>query len=268
MLGVLGPVKKPETVWQKQFDDNNANLVEMSRMDWDQIPDDYMKYCFHDMAYVVLQPDLFRHFFPACLRFWYETLMGNRSAAAGEAEFHYGLMQGNVLEKMLSENERQSVNDFFTDGMLDRIEAERGLVCNKAEQYIPGETYADGWIWRINSLGIVTPVIRQIWEEWWNLDNPGKAVCALSYASGLVYFNGENPIYGERTPAQASMKMTLITSIGHGGLTTWASYETLSRWNTSLRSRTMPRRPFLIAPKQNLQDRLQMTQKHDRMSLR
>ena len=114
MLGVLGPVKKPETVWQKKFDDNNANLVEMSRMDWDQIPDDYMKYCFHDMAYV-LQPDLFRHFFPACLRFWYETLMGNRSAAAGDAEFHYGLMQGNVLEKMLSENERQSVNDFFTD---------------------------------------------------------------------------------------------------------------------------------------------------------
>ena len=55
-------------------------------------------------------------------------------------------------------------------------------------------------IFRFNSLGIVAPVIRQIWEAWWTLDHPGKAVCAVMYASGLVYLKGENSIYGVWTP--------------------------------------------------------------------
>lgn len=59
---------------------------------------------------------------------------------------------------------------------------------------------ANAWIFRFNTLGIVAPVIEQIWEGWWALDHPGKAVCAVMYASGLVYLKGENPIYGVWTP--------------------------------------------------------------------
>ena len=96
-------------------------------MDWDRVPDDYLWYYFHDLAYVELQADLFPHLFPACLRYWYETLMRNEAPSLGDSDFHYSLMRGQILENMLSESERQSLYDFFRDGFLDRIEAERGF---------------------------------------------------------------------------------------------------------------------------------------------
>jgi hypothetical protein len=194
MVGVLGPAPKPQKVWEEQFDGSNDKLVELARMEWDRVPDEYLWYYFLDLAYVDLQPDLFRYVFPTCLKYWYETLMRNEGASFGDGDFQYALVQGQILEKMLSESERQSLYDFFRDGFLDRIEAERGFV------YRPNGKSANAWIFRFNSLGIVAPVIHQIWEDWWALDHPGKAVCAVMYASGLVYLKGENPIYGVWTP--------------------------------------------------------------------
>ena len=43
------------------------------------------------------------------------------------------------------------------------------------------------------------PVIQHIWDSWWTLDHPGKAVNAVMYASGFVYLPGENPIFGTWT---------------------------------------------------------------------
>jgi hypothetical protein len=199
--GVLGPAPKPEKVWEEQFDYNDDQLAKMAQMDWDRVPDDYLWNYFHDLAHVELQPDLFRHLFPACLYYWYETLMRNEAPSLGDSDFHYSLMHGQILEKMLSESERLVLYDFFRDGFLDRIEAERGFVYEQSrDPLISSGTSANAWIFRFNSLGIVAPVIRQIWEEWWTLDHPGKAVCAVMYASGLVYLKGENPIYGVWTP--------------------------------------------------------------------
>jgi len=120
--------------------------------------------------------------------------MRNEDASRGDSDFHYALMRGQIPEKMLSESKQRSLYDFFRDGFLDRIEAQRGFA------YQPSGKSANAWIFRFNSLGIVAPVIQQIWEAWWTLDHPGKAVCAVMYASGLVYLKGENPIYGVWTP--------------------------------------------------------------------
>jgi hypothetical protein len=196
-VNVLGQAPKPQAVWQKQFDYNDEALIEMAHMDWDRVPDDYMWYYFLDLAFVDLQPDLFRHLFPACLKYWFETLMRNESAAYGDSDFHYSLMQGRILDRMLTENERQRLYDLFRDGMLDRIEAERGFVCSESQDLIGTRAkYADAWIFRLNTLGIVAPVIQRIWEPWWRLDHSGKAVGAITYASGLVYLAEENPIFG------------------------------------------------------------------------
>jgi hypothetical protein len=201
ILKVLGPGPKPQNVWEKQFDGFDTELARLAQLDWDQVPDEDLWYYFLDLAYVDLQPDLFRHLFPACLKHWYETLMRNESAAQGDGDFHYALMRGQVLEKMLSENERQSVYDFFRDGFLDRLESERGFVYHQShDEMISSGSSANAWIFRLNSLGIVAPVIQPIWEAWWRLDHPGKAVCAVMYSSGLVYMRGENPIYGTWTP--------------------------------------------------------------------
>ena len=201
ILSILGPAPKPQHVWEKQFDYHDSELAELAQMDWDQIPDDYFWYYFHDLAYVDLQPDLFRHVFPACLKYWYETMMRNEGASRGDADFHYALMRGQIAEKMLSEPERRSFYNFLSDGFLDRVEAERGFVYHQSQdKFVASGLSANAWIFRFNSLGIVAPVVRQIWEDWWALDDPGKAVCAVMYASGLIYVRGENPIYGVWTP--------------------------------------------------------------------
>lgn len=109
MVGVPGATHKPQTVW-------------------DRVPDEYLWYYFLDLAYVDLQPDLFRHLFPACLKYWYDTLMRNEEAPYGDGDFHYALLRGQIPEKMLSDSELQSLWDFFRDGFPDRIEAERGFI--------------------------------------------------------------------------------------------------------------------------------------------
>lgn len=201
IVNVLGPAPKPKQVWEKQFDYFDKQLAEMAQMDWDRVPDGYLWYYFHDLAYSELQPDLFRHLFPACLKFWYDTLMRNEDASRGDSEFHNALMRGEILDQMLSEAEHRSLCEFFRDGFLDRVEAERGFVYEQSSDPMEASgRSANAWIYRFNSLGIVAPVIRQIWEEWWRLDHPGKAVCAVMYTSGLVYWKGENPIYGVWTP--------------------------------------------------------------------
>lgn len=197
-VNVLGPAPKPQHVWQKQFDHFDSKLVELAQMDWDHIPDEDLWYVHHDFAYMELQPDLFRHLFPACLKFWYETLMRDDSTETGDSEFHYGLIRGQILEKMLNEGERQSLYRLFCDGMLDRIEAESGFPCSQAqtqEHLIRRANCAGSWIWRFNTLGIVCPVIPEIWEPWWQIDHPGKAYSAVTYASGLIYGTEENPLF-------------------------------------------------------------------------
>ncbi|MBN9658440.1 MAG: hypothetical protein J0H49_09690 [Acidobacteria bacterium] len=185
MVNVLEPAPKPRSVWQEDFDYNDEVLLEMARIDWDQIGPQHLSYYFLDLAFVELQPDLLRHVFPACLKFWYETLLQDKAAASGQADFHFALVEGEVAERMLSAQERNALNAFLVDGLLDRIEATGSL------------HHSDpGWIARFNSLGFVAPVILQIWEDWWLLDSPGKALSAVQYASGLVYRQEENPLHG------------------------------------------------------------------------
>src|SRR5882724_7183269 len=43
--------------------------------------------------------------------------------------------------------------------------------------------------------------IDLLWEPWWNVETPGRAVCVLQYCSGLIYFEGENnPAFDPWTP--------------------------------------------------------------------
>lgn len=190
---IFGNPKPPEKVWEEQFDYCNKQLRKLARTDWRSIDYGDLWYYFHDMSYVELQPDLFRYLFPVCLNFWYDSLMRSTSAELGDAEFHYSLRQGNILEKMLTVSQRAAVFEFFHDGFIDRVEAERGFI------YTGQRTPAYSWLMRFNSIGLVAPIIERIWSTWWKLDHPGKAVSAIIYATGLVYLKGENPIFSEWT---------------------------------------------------------------------
>ena len=191
---IFGNPVAPARVWEEQFDGFNTELRRLARQDWHSITGYDLWYYLHDLAYVDLQPDLFSYLFPTCLNFWYESLMKNEAASQGDADFHYALHQGRILDRMLTPDQREAVFSFFCDGFIDRIEVERGFI------YDGTNTPACGWLHRFNSLGYIAPVIRPIWLSWWNMDHPGKAVSVATYASGLVYLQGENPIFGEWTP--------------------------------------------------------------------
>ena len=131
MREVLGPAPKPKIVWQKQFDGHNDTLEKLARTDWDEITSsDFWEY-FNDLAYQELQPDLFQHVFPACLKFWYMTLMQHESTDVGENDFHSALLSGDILHKLLTETERLRLQQFFIDGFLDRIDIERGVIYDR-----------------------------------------------------------------------------------------------------------------------------------------
>jgi hypothetical protein len=119
MTAVLGLAKKPNTVWQQPFDGRGDELRRMTLSDWDAIQRTDLWNYFHDLCYQTLQPDLFRHLFPACLKFWYETLLANESASIGDADLHRALITGDVAAKMLTEPEQQRLRAFLIDGMLD-----------------------------------------------------------------------------------------------------------------------------------------------------
>ncbi len=53
------------------------------------------------------------------------------------------------------------------------------------------------WLDTFNALGGIAPFIRSLWNQWWLLDTPGKAVCALQYAAHLIYPVEVNPLWPE-----------------------------------------------------------------------
>lgn len=186
---IFGYPPPPTHVTEQQFDDFNAQLAALSQKPWDTITPEDLWYYLHDLAYVELQPDLFAYLFPACLNFWYSSLGRSQGSAQGDAEFHYALLRGRILEKMVTPVQRDLIFTFFHDGFLDRLDQERGFIASSIE------APAYGWMRRFNSLGLVTPLIERIWTSWWSMQSCGQAVSALMYVSGLMYARGENPIF-------------------------------------------------------------------------
>ena len=196
----------PRIIHEQQFDYFQDALERLARTPYDKIDFNDLWYYHHDLAYVELQPDLFAYLFPVCLMDWHQTLMNNQPCSHGDSEFHYGLYRGQVIEKMVSLEQRQAIYDFFRDSFLMRLHAERGFV------YTGMKTPAYAWIGRFNSLGMIMPGIDNLWNAWWSMATPGRAEAALQYCSDLMYQAGENPLF----PAWTREK-------GGGGPYIWAN---------------------------------------------
>lgn len=191
---IFGSPAPPHYVWEQQFDDFDKELRKLAVMPYHKIDFSDLWYYYHDLAYVELQPELFNYLFPACLMDWHETLMSNQACSHGDSEFHFGLVNGDVLNKMLTDRQRTEVAKFFRDSFLKRLDVENEL-------WMSGmEASAYGWLERFNSLGIIMPVISDVWDAWWRLESTGRAISAVQYLSGVMYFDGENPIFDTWTP--------------------------------------------------------------------
>ena len=92
---------------------------------------------------------------------------------------------------MMTAPETRRTLDFFADALLDRMDLEAAL---------DGDSRATcGWVGRFNTLGLFEHALPKVWREWWRADRPATAICVVQYASALVYFAGENPVYAPWT---------------------------------------------------------------------
>ena len=191
---IFGYPPPPKEVWEKQFDYCDDDLQRLAKTPWEEIDFSDLWYYHHDLAYSDLQPEVFAYLFPVCLMDWHETLLQNTSCSHGDSEFHYGVHSGRIFEKMVTAEQYAEIVEFFRDSFLIRLDKERGFV------YEGSKTPAYGWIQRLNSFGIILPEIDVLWNAWWSLDTPGRAVAAIQYCSGLMYYEGENPLFAKWTP--------------------------------------------------------------------
>ena len=84
---------------------------------------------------------------------------------------------------------------FLETGFMARLDQERGFV------YRDSKTPAYGWMGQFNSLGGIMPEIDLIWDAWWSFGySQTSHVAAIQYFSGLMYFEGENPLFGKWNP--------------------------------------------------------------------
>ena len=187
---IFGDAEPPAQIWERQFDYFDSDLKRKAATPYREIDRDDLWYYFHDLAYVELQPELFAYLFPVCLMEWHDTLLRNESCSHGDAEFHYGMRQGKIFDKMLSPQQQDDVAEFFRDSFVQRLDAEPVSVQPTKT------THPFGWICRFNSLGMVLRRIDPVWESWWNVETRGRAIAVLKYCSGLVYFEGENRLFG------------------------------------------------------------------------
>lgn len=188
---IFGYAENPVVVYENQFDNFDEELKTLAETPYDEIQHDDLWYYLHDLAYMELQPDLFAYLFPTCLDFWYESLMNNQDAGVGDSEFHYSLLKGNILEKMVNEKQRTAIIDFFIDGFLDKVDLEKNLVQTEITNSIYDHY---NQVYRFNSLGYIMP-IDNLWDKWWNIDSEGKAISVIKYASALIYESDNNPLF-------------------------------------------------------------------------
>lgn len=202
---IFGNPPPPERVWEQAFDHDNEPLKRLASTPYQQI--DFSLLCdyYHDLAYVRLQPDLFKYLFPVCLMDWHLSLMRNEPCMHGDAEFHHGVLRGAVFERMLTPGQRQQVFEFLRDSFLERLDAE--------QEPRPQFQVADyGWLGRFNSIGQVVPAIDLFWTPWWEAETPGRACCVLKYCSALAYFAADNPLRDLGTAVPADWDLILWVS--------------------------------------------------------
>ena len=186
---IFGHPEPVRTVTERQFDYFDDQLQALGRTPYEEIDFGDLWYYHHDLAYVELQPELFAYLFPVCLMDWHRSLLANEVCSHGDSEFHYGIIQGNVLDKMLTQAQRVQVEALFRDSMLYRLDQERGFPSDGQQ------ITAYGWMARFNSLGLLSLAVRNLWQTWWATESHGHAVAALQYCSGLMYYEGENPLF-------------------------------------------------------------------------
>jgi hypothetical protein len=186
---IFGDPPMPGPVWEAQFDGCQEDLEELARTPWQEVDYDarYFWSYYHDLTYVELQPDLFRHAFPHCLARWRHTFMLDEPAARGDADFHRALYRGKILDAWLDPHEKDAVLAYFVEGFFERFDAQP--IADSISDVRP--TFTE----RLNSLCKIVPFVDRILPRWFACETPSRSMCFIYWLSQLMEDDSEEYYY-------------------------------------------------------------------------
>src|SRR5205823_5381620 len=111
-----------------------------------------------------------------CLRAWREELRGKHfrgerfGYGAFLERFHPALVNGRILDGVLTPQEADAVSSFMRAVILEEIDKQRGLsfVGMRARPY--------RWISALTTHGVLLPDIDRLWTAWWSFNTVGRAI--------------------------------------------------------------------------------------------
>lgn len=188
--------RPPQFIWEQHFDHDQVGFEKFARTPYEEMDFRELAYYHANLAYQELQPEVFAYLFPVCLMDWHETLMNDQPCFHATVGFHEALAHGHVLERMLTDHQRELVFEFFQDSFRAKLETQRGLVSwthlkKMSRQDFLNLVYKYAAIHRFNSLGKLLPDIEPLWEILWGMTSPGAAVVAGRYCFDLIYEVGK-----------------------------------------------------------------------------
>lgn len=200
VIKVLGQPTPPRHISQQPFDYDSGHYQRLCHLDGAAPSCSDLSSYIHDMEYMPLQSDLMRYLLPLCLQMWQDDLFNVNSDCAGTVEAFWTALsprptfQNTFVLEELSGKEYQSVTQFMQDSLLERMAQETQL------HFVGSNSSPYQWFQALGSFCTVLPTLSNLWEDWWQMNTVGHAVCVLQYISCLMYDDGENPVFAPWTP--------------------------------------------------------------------
>lgn len=193
------PVQKcPERLTQDTFDFSEGEFEVLRQTPREDLESGALFWYVFDLRFIRhIQTGLLIYLLPPLLRCWSDELFGR--ARPGERwisdEFDGALAKTDCFRESLPRSVRDGLIRYIEDAVLDRMADEQDLRFAAA----PASSYE--WIAEWSHCGVFLPTIERLWSGWWGLTSAGHAVSLLQFASLLMYFDDENPVFAPWMPA-------------------------------------------------------------------
>jgi hypothetical protein len=210
VIRVLESPRPPAEIWQESYDRDSKVYGRLCNLSGAEPQGADLSDYSQDMLYLPLQPDLFRHLLPVCLRAWRKDLFDEDANYAGFVEhFSTALATRPILEEILTAGQYKSVMEYMLNSVLDRMDQEERL------QFTGMGARPYRWFHALGSFAVTFPSLHRLWESWWNVSTTGHALAVLQYISCLMYEDDRNPIFSPWTPLGGGGPPALYETDGH-----------------------------------------------------
>jgi hypothetical protein len=190
-LSVGGRPRPPGVVTQQQFDGNDDALRRLADPREEPSDGDLVEYAL-DLKYVQLQPDLFAWLFPRMMEVWRRYVLTDTEHLWID-EFYGAMAMRPEVFGFGGKKRKHVVHHYMAEVVIGRIDRTAPLHPDRSRG-----TYS--LFDHLSVLGIINPEYAEFWQAWWDLSTPGRCRVAIQWASTLMFFDEDNPIFPPWTP--------------------------------------------------------------------